>query len=174
MTSTTTTPVLLLNATYEPIRVISWQKAITLVLLGKSEMLARQDRDIRTPHTSYPMPSVIRLVRRVRVPRKPVQFSRTNIYRRDGYMCQYCEVSFPPASLTFDHVMPRSRGGDTSWLNIVTSCQECNRVKGNRTPDEASMPLAREPKEPRWSPFTLGGASHESNHPERWRPYLWS
>lgn len=166
-------PALLLNATYEPIKIISWKKAITLVFLGKAEMLERQDRDIHTISETYPLPSVLRLMRRVRVPRKPVQFSRGNVYRRDAYTCQYCEEDFSPSWLTFDHVMPRSRGGETSWVNIVTSCQTCNRIKGDRTPAEAGMPLLRPPKEPRWSPFSLGGSGSDGNHPEAWRPYLW-
>ncbi len=166
-------PALLLNATYEPIKIVSWKKAITLVFLGKAEMLERQDRDIHTAHDSYALPSVLRLMRRVRVPRKPVQFSRSNVYRRDNYTCQFCGESFSPGRLTFDHVMPRSRGGETSWVNIVTSCQECNRLKGDRTPTEAGMPLLKTPKEPRWSPFALGGAGTEGQHPHEWTPYLW-
>lgn len=166
-------PALLLNATYEPIKIISWKKAITLVFLGKAEMLERYDRVIHTTSTTYALPSVLRLLNRVRVPRKPVQFSRGNVYRRDGYTCQYCDVSFSPSELTFDHVMPRSRGGETSWVNIVTSCKECNRIKGDRTPAEAGMPLVKTPREPRWSPFALGGAHADGNLHELWRPYLW-
>ena len=107
-------PALLLNATYEPIKIISWKKAITLLFLGKAEMLERQDEDIRSTNDVHALPSVLRLYRRVRVPRKPVQFSRGNVYRRDGYTCQYCAQKFSPSQLTFDHVMPRSRGGETS------------------------------------------------------------
>ncbi len=165
-------PALLLNATYEPIKVISWKKAITLLFLGKAEMLERHDREIRSLHRSYALPSVIRLMYRVKVPRRPVQFSRHNIYRRDDYTCQYCGGEFNPAQLTFDHIFPRSRGGDKSWVNIITACQQCNRIKGNRTPEEADMPLLSVPKEPRWSPFTLDGIS--GNTPENWKPYLWS
>ena len=164
-------PALLLNATYEPLSVISWQRALTLVLCGKAEMLERHTTPVRTALRHYELPSVLRLMRRIRVPRKPVQFSRTNIYQRDQYTCQYCADHFPPSQLTFDHVLPRSRGGDTSWLNIVTSCQGCNRHKGNRTPEEANMPLIKPPKEPRWSPFSL----HEKagQHPDTWQAYMW-
>ena len=104
-------PALLLNATYEPIKIISWKKAITLCFLGKAEMLERQEEDIHSTNDTHALPSVLRLYRRVRVPRKPVQFSRGNVYRRDGYTCQYCVQKFSPSQLTFDHVMPRSRGG---------------------------------------------------------------
>lgn len=165
-------PALLLNATYEPIRVIPWQKAITLMLLGKAEVLEQHDDAmVRSAQDAHEVPAVLRLIRRVRVPRKPVQFSRTNIYRRDGYECQYCAGTFGPSDLTFDHVLPRSRGGDTSWTNIVTCCQPCNRRKGNRTPDEAAMPLLRPAREPNWRPFSAGPDQHEP--PEIWRPYLW-
>ena len=109
-------PALLLNATYEPIKIISWKKAITLLFLGKAEMLERQDEDIHSTNDVHALPSVLRLYRRVRVPRKPVQFSRGNVYRRDGYTCQYCAQKFSPSQLTFDHVMPRSRGGQPPRL----------------------------------------------------------
>ena len=165
-------PALLLNATYEPIKIISWKKAITLLFLGKVEMLERHDRDIRTMHRSYALPSVVRLTRRVKVTRKPVQFSRHNIYKRDDYTCQYCGKLHGPAQLTFDHVYPRSRGGEKSWMNIVTACQQCNRRKGNRTPEEANMPLLKTPKEPRWSPFSLDGSIGHA--PESWQAYLWT
>ena len=163
---------LLLNATYEPIKVIPWQKALTLMLMGKAELLEVHETVVRSATDQFYLPSVLRLVRRVRVPKKPVQFSRTNIYRRDDYQCQYCGDHFAPAALTFDHVMPRSRGGETSWLNIVTACQECNRAKGDRTPHEAHMPLLKAPKEPNWLPFAEGRYAGQEARPE-WRPYLW-
>lgn len=164
---------LLLNATYEPIKVINWQKAITLLIMGKAEMLEIQNAFVRSANDQFPLPSVLRLVRRVRVPKKPVQFSRANVYRRDDYQCQYCGDHFAPAALTFDHVMPRSRGGETSWLNIVTACQECNRFKGDRTPAEAQMPLLNNPKEPNWLPFADSRYSGSETHRQEWRPYLW-
>ena len=165
-------PALLLNATYEPLSVVDWRKAITLALLGKAEILEEHDRRVRSPQATHALPSVLRLLRRVRVPRKPVQFTRLNVYRRDGFNCQYCGLRFAVSHLTFDHVFPRSRGGETSWTNIVTSCKDCNRTKGDKTPDEARMPLLKPPAEPRWSPFTASAADiHE--HPENWKQYLW-
>lgn len=163
---------LLLNATYEPLKVIPWQKAITLLILGKAEMLETQDNAVRSATRQFNLPSVLRLVRRVKVPRKPVQFSRTNVYKRDNFQCQFCAQHFAPGLLTFDHVMPRSRGGATDWLNIVTACQDCNRVKGDNTPEEAGMPLLKQPKEPRWLPFAYGN-SYGEPHREEWKPYLW-
>ncbi len=163
---------LLLNATYEPIKVISWKKAITLMILGKAEVIEMQGARVHSAAAAFQLPSVLRLLQRVRVPQKPVQFSRANIYRRDGYVCQYCAQRFTASHLTFDHVLPRSRGGATTWLNIVTSCQSCNRIKGDRTPDEAQMPLLYQPREPRWWPFSHGCANVD-NHRDDWRPYLW-
>lgn len=166
-------PALLLNATYEPLSIVDWKKAITLVLLGKAEVLEPQERTIRSATRSFELPSVLRLYSRVSVPRRTVQFSRTNVYRRDGYMCQYCVRSFPVSMLTFDHVVPRSRGGQTTWENIVTSCEECNRQKGDLTPREANMPLAKKPKEPRWWPFSSASWDY-GTYQERWKPYMWS
>lgn len=165
-------PALLLNATYEPLLVVDWKKAITLVLLGKAEVLEAQERRVNSAHRTHRLPSVLRLLQRVSVPRRAVRFSRSNIYRRDGFMCQYCSQKFPTSHLTFDHVLPRSRGGETSWTNIVTSCGPCNRRKGDRTPDEARMPLRTQPSEPKWWPFSKG-SWEAREHPERWRPYMW-
>ena len=165
-------PALLLNASYEPLSVVDWKRAITLVLLGKAEMLSTHSHKIRSARRTYDLPSVLRLQRRVKIPRKRVHFSRKNVYRRDNYRCQYCGEKFPASRLTFDHVLPRSRGGETSWTNIVTSCQPCNRTKCSRTPEEASMPLLNEPTEPQWWPFSAS-AGNLDDHPEDWKPYLW-
>lgn len=166
-------PALLLNASYEPLSIVDWRKAVTLLWLGKAEVLVAQERQVHSAHTSLELPSVLRLLRRVRIPRRRVQFSRNNVYRRDGYRCQYCGERFSGADLTFDHVMPRSRGGETTWTNIATSCQPCNRRKNSRTPSEARMPLITQPYEPRWWPFSAGAGNLE-DHPEDWKPYLWT
>ncbi len=165
-------PALLLNASYEPLSIVTWKKAITLLLLGKAEMLVAQSRKIRSATETFDLPSVLRLQRRVKVPHRRVHFSRSNVYRRDNYRCQYCGERFSASLLTFDHVLPRSRGGDTTWSNIVTSCQPCNRTKCSRTPAEAGMPLLNTPTEPRWWPFSAG-AGNVDEHPDDWKPYLW-
>lgn len=165
---------LLLNATYEPLRVVSWKKAIHLLILDKAEMLEHHEgQEIRSASESYSLPSVLRLVRRVSVPRRSVQFSRINVYRRDGFRCQYCGEEFGVDELTFDHVLPCSRGGTTTWSNIVTCCGPCNRKKGDRTPEEADMELLSNPKKPRWWPFTESSRNFEK-HPEDWHQYLWT
>ena len=165
---------LLLNATYEPLRVVHWQKAITLWCQGKVEIVAVHDREIRAVTFSMKLPSVIRLLRRIRVRRKVdyVPFSRANIYARDHHSCQYCGDKFPTAELTFDHVVPVAQGGRKDWENIVTSCVCCNRKKGGRTPAEAGMHMLRAPKRPESAPairITVG----LRNAPESWRDYLY-
>ncbi len=165
-------PALLLNASYEPLSIVNWKKAIILLLRGKAEMLVSHPRQIRSATQSYELPSVLRLQRRVRIPRRRINFSRHNVYRRDNFACQYCGKRFAAVDLTFDHVIPRSRGGETSWTNIVTSCQPCNRLKCSRTPREAQMPLLNQPSEPRWWPFSAS-AGNLDDHPKDWRPYLW-
>ncbi|MBA2665118.1 MAG: HNH endonuclease [Bradymonadaceae bacterium] len=166
-------PALLLNASYEPLTIVSWKKAITLMWLGKAEVLSSQERHVHAATESFALPSVLRLIGRVRVPRHRVHFSRLNVYRRDAFRCQYCGDKFTGPDLTFDHVLPRSRGGETIWTNIVTSCQPCNRRKCSRTPAEARMPLLSHPQEPRWWPFS-SGSGQVDNHPDDWKPYLWT
>lgn len=164
---------LLLNASYEPLSIVDWKKAITLVWLGKAELLVAHPRRVHSVNQTFDLPSVLRLQRRVRIPHHKIHFSRTNIYRRDNYTCQYCGLRFAQAELTFDHVLPKSRGGPTNWTNIVTSCQPCNRKKCSRTPAEAAMPLLSTPSEPRWWPFSTS-AGDLDKHPDDWRPYLWT
>jgi 5-methylcytosine-specific restriction endonuclease McrA len=165
---------LLLNATYEPLKVVHWQKAITLWCQGKVEIIASHDREIRAVSFSLKLPSVIRLLRYVRIKKRfdYVPFSRANIYARDGYSCQYCSHSFPTQELTFDHVVPVSQGGRKDWENIVTCCVSCNRRKGGRTPEEARMRLVKPPRRPDSAPairITIG----LRNAPDSWRDYLY-
>jgi 5-methylcytosine-specific restriction endonuclease McrA len=165
---------LLLNASYEPLRVISWQKAIVLLVKGKVEVLDSYDQVIRAVSISLELPSVLRLLRRVRVTRHvhQIPFSRTNVYLRDKYRCQYCGDRHAAQSLTFDHVRPVSKGGRKSWENIVTCCISCNRRKGGRTPEEAGLRLIRRPRKPSHLPayaITYG----LPDVPPAWRDYLY-
>lgn len=165
---------LLLNATYEPLKVVHWQKAITLWCQGKVEIVAVHDREIRAVSFSLKLPSVIRLLRYVRIKKRfdYVPFSRANIYARDSYTCQYCAQTMPTTELTFDHVVPVSQGGRKDWENIVTCCVSCNRRKGGRTPVEAGMHLVRHPRRPDSAPairITIG----LRNAPDSWRDYLY-
>ena len=165
---------LLLNATYEPLKVVHWQKAVTLWCQGKVEIIAHHDREVRAVSFSFKLPSVIRLLRYVRIKKRfdYVPFSRANIYARDEFKCQYCADVFPTQELTFDHVIPVSQGGRKDWENIVTCCVSCNRRKGGRTPEEARMRLIRPPRRPMSAPairITIGLRSA----PESWRDYLY-
>jgi 5-methylcytosine-specific restriction endonuclease McrA len=165
---------LLLNATFEPLKVVHWQKAVTLWCQGKVEIIATHDREVRAVTFSFRLPSVIRLLRYVKIKKRfdYVPFSRANIYARDAYTCQYCNDSFPTQELTFDHVVPVSQGGRKDWENIVTCCVSCNRKKGGRTPAEAHMRLVRHPKRPDSAPairITIG----LRQAPESWRDYLY-
>ena len=165
---------LLLNATYEPLKVVHWQKAITLLYQGKVEVISEHDREIRAVSFRIKLPSVIRLLRYIKIKRRfdYVPFSRANIYARDNHSCQYCGDQFPTSELTFDHVVPVAQGGRKDWVNIVTCCVTCNRRKGGRTPHEAGMHLVKWPKRPESVPairITIG----LRNAPDSWRDYLY-
>lgn len=166
------TRTLLLSQSYEPIKVISWQRAITLLTLGKIEVVEEYDREVRAVSVVLRTPAVVRLLRAFRRHQKPVKFSRVNIYTRDKHRCQYCGCKAAVADLTYDHVVPRSQGGQTTWTNIVTCCYECNRTKANRTPQQAGMRLLSEPVQPRWIPAVTIRLSTRSV-PEAWQDYLY-
>lgn len=165
---------LLLNASYEPLHVVSWKKAISLLFSGKVEVLAEYDREIRSVSFSIKLPSVVRLLRYIRIKKNlnQVKFSRINIYTRDDFSCQYCGHRFSTDDLTFDHVIPAALGGDKCWENIVTCCFRCNHRKGGRTPQQAGMTLIRHPRAPRG----LGAITFTINFrnaPDSWRDYLY-
>lgn len=165
---------LLLNATFEPLKIISWQRAITLLTQGKVEVIDSYDRDIRGVSITFKLPSILRLLKLVKVRRtsREVRFSRANIYQRDRYTCQYCGVKYPAEELTFDHVIPQVQGGQATWENIVTACLACNNKKGGRTPHEAKMRLIRAPHKPRWMPVVTLSLGIR-NAPLSWRDYLY-
>ena len=165
---------LLLNASYEPMKVVCWRKAVTLLCQGKVEVISVYDREIRSVSITFRLPSVIRLLRYVRIKRRfdYVPFSRANIYSRDEHTCQYCGRQMSTCELTFDHVVPVTHGGRKAWENIVTCCVSCNRRKGGRTPAEARMHLVRLPRRPESVPalrITIG----LRHAPDSWRDYLY-
>lgn len=144
---------LLLSQGYQPVKVISWQRAICMSFLGKVEVVTTHpEREIRTVSTSFPAPAVVRLLKHYRMGPQVVRFSRRNVYLRDRFLCQYCGDEFLERELTLDHVIPRAQSGRTHWENVVSACSGCNRRKGNRTPEQANMPLKRRPEKPRWLP----------------------
>ena len=165
---------LLLNATYEPLKVVDWRKAITMLCQGKVEVVSEYEREVRSVSITFKLPSVIRLLRYITIKRRVdyVPFSRANIYARDSHRCQYCGTGYQVGELTFDHVVPVSQGGRKNWENIVTSCIDCNRRKGGRTPAQAGMRVIRQPSRPTRSPvvrLTFG----LRNTPDSWRDYLY-
>lgn len=167
---------LLLNASYEPLKLVDWRKAVTLWCQGKVEVISTYEKEIHSVTISFKLPSVIRLLRYIKIKRRIdyVPFSRANIYARDEHRCQYCAESFPTSELTFDHVVPVAQGGRKDWENIVTCCVPCNRRKGGRTPAEAGMRLLRAPKRPDSAPaLTITIKIPLRFAPESWRDYLY-
>jgi 5-methylcytosine-specific restriction endonuclease McrA len=177
--------VLVLNRNYQPINVTNVRRAFVMLYLDLARAVDKEFRVFdweqwsrleasgecwRTVSRSYRVPRVILLQTYDRMPIGQVRFSRTNVFARDNYTCQYCHRSHRTSELNIDHVMPRSRGGTTTWENVVCSCVPCNLKKGRRTPDEAGMHLLRTPTRPRWSALVrhpLGASRHSD-----WVPYL--
>ena len=143
---------LLLNASFEPIKIIPWQRAVSLFFLGKVEVVNTYENEVRSVSLAIKMPSVVRLLRYVRLGQRRPPLTRLNLLARDHFRCQYCAVELTPALSTIDHVIPRSQGGVTSWQNVVVACHTCNRRKGGRTPNQAKMELAAPPVAPDWLP----------------------
>ena len=162
--------VLVLNASYEPLNIVSVQRAIVLLLKEKAELVEAAKAQVRAERMVLNWPLVIRLVTYVPLPRRlPLPLSRRTVLARDLYTCQYCGIEPGRTELTVDHVLPRSRGGLTTWENVVAACGPCNRRKGNRTPEEAGMKLSSVPSRPRFVAVILLGESHAH---EVWNKYL--
>jgi 5-methylcytosine-specific restriction endonuclease McrA len=162
---------LLLSQGYEPLGTISWQRAISLLTLGKVEVIEEYDRDIRSTFLVIKMPAVVRLINRFRRGKKAVKFSRHNILARDGWKCQYCGSPVKTSNMTQDHVIPRSQGGTTCWENIVTCCEPCNALKADRTPAQAGMRLRKQPYKPSWVP--MFSIQLSGNPPDQWASYMY-
>ena len=164
---------LLLNNIYEPIQVVGWQRAVTLLWQGKVEVLEEHEEEIHSISFTMKIPSVLRMLMPVKLKRKvPVKFTRLNIFTRDGWKCQYCGEKFDSTELTFDHVVPVSQGGKKSWENIATACVECNSHKEGRTPQQAGMKLLRKPKQPIWAQVVTMTVGLRTT-PENWHSYLY-
>jgi 5-methylcytosine-specific restriction endonuclease McrA len=164
-------PVLVLNATYEPINVTAVRRAMVLLLKGVAQAEELHNAEVHSSAHSHKVPSVIRLLAYRHIPQQSRALSRKNILLRDRNTCQFCGKVFPSSELTLDHVIPRSRGGRSSWENLVACCYRCNNNKGDRTPEEAGLKLARRPR-----PFTLHTSRQLmrliGHRDERWRKYL--
>jgi 5-methylcytosine-specific restriction endonuclease McrA len=164
---------LLLNTTFEPLGVLSWKKAVTLVFLGKVEVLKEYEKEIKGVSITVRQPAVIRLLRLVRHNRTAVKFSRRNIFLRDDYTCQYCGEQFDPKGLTCDHIIPKSRGGVTEWTNIVTSCIRCNLKKGDKLLEDVNMHPRKRPSRPNGFYMIMLHVGVKML-PEYWKDYLFS
>ncbi len=164
-------PVLVLNASYEPINICAARRALVLVLKGVASAEETASHHVSSARRELRVPTVIRLLEYRRIPHQSRALSRKNILMRDRYTCQYCLKVTPSGELTLDHVIPRSRAGETTWENLVACCHPCNNKKGNRTPEEAGFKLHRPPR-----PFSM----HTSRHlirllgrsDDQWRKYL--
>jgi 5-methylcytosine-specific restriction endonuclease McrA len=157
---------LVLNAGFEPLAVVSFRRAVVLVLAGKATIIADTGESLHSAQLELPRPAVILLARYVRVPyRRAVPVTRRGVLRRDAHRCGYCGR----AAATIDHIVPRSRGGSDTWANLVACCLRCNGVKGDRTPDEMGWKLRVRPHAPRGPAWALRGG--EVSHPS-WSEYL--
>lgn len=168
---------LVLNASFEPLHLVSWQKALQLLFQGKVEVIEESEKEIRTVRLTIRIPAVLRLLEYVPLKKKKrlIRFSRPNVLLRDHHRCQYCGLKYSKAQLTLDHVIPVVQGGGKNWKNIVTACKPCNQKKGGRTPAQAKMNLIRAPREPEWLP-RIGIANRLEvglvKLDESWKPYF--
>ena len=168
-------PALVLNAdhrplSYFPLSLWSWQDAIKAVFLDRVNILAEYDRAVHSPSFEMKLPSVVSLKSYVKPARNPA-FTRFNVFLRDRFECQYCG---DPEDLTFDHVIPRSRGGKTTWENVVTACAPCNLMKGGRLPQHIGMFPRIAPHRPSVNELRNNGRRFPPNHlHESWADYLY-
>ena len=171
-------PALVLNADYQPLSyyplsVWNWQEAVKAIFLDRVAVVSHYDRVIRSPGFEMQLPSVVALKQYVPQDRRP-PFTRFNVFLRDRFSCQYCLKGFPANELTFDHLVPRSRGGKTSWTNILTACTRCNLRKGNRLPHECGMQPVTKPAVPTAHQLRANGRSFPPGYlHQSWRDYLY-
>ena len=185
-------PVLVLNRLWQAVNTCSVRRAFTLLYQGHAQVVASDGSNnflthdfeswrqfsqdfpepemVNTISLKIRIPRIIVLLLFDRLPKKEVKFTRHNVFERDRNTCQYCGKVFDRTELNLDHVLPRERGGQTTWENIVCSCIPCNTRKGNRLPHEAGMQLIRKPKRPRWRPFV--NVSISSHPHESWKHFL--
>ena len=157
-----------LDATYRPIGVVDCLEALVMCIVGKATAVEEYEEEISSPSITFKIPSVIVLKTVVKFISTGFRPSRNNILWRDKNQCQYCGVIESPRDMTIDHVIPRSRGGENTWSNLVTCCKKCNQKKGNRTPEEANISLLNKPVKPRNSILR-----QISDVQPIWNIYLW-
>ena len=163
-------PVLVLNQSYEPLNICLVRRAVVLLYQDKAEMLENGSGFIHSANGEFPVPSVIRLAKMIRRPyRVGRKLTRLEVFKRDRYTCQYC--GHESRQLTIDHVLPRYRGGQHTWENVVSACIPCNRHKAGKTPQEAGMKLIRQPRMPRGDRYFYIPHRHLQAH-NQWQKYL--
>lgn len=189
-----TTPVLVLNRLWQAVNICAGRRALLLLFTGHAEVVHEEEGTfwtfsfeewclqgrqrlhprhvarVRSVSLEVSLPRVILLRVFDRLPARDVRYTRENVFRRDRHTCQYCGRRYDTRQLNIDHVTPRHRGGPTDWTNVVCSCRNCNATKGSRTPNEAGMPLLKEPRKPRWRPF-LEDQFTQAYH-QSWRHFL--
>lgn len=159
--------VLVLNQDYSPITVCTVQRAFLLIFLEKADLVeSNSQKSLRSISASFPFPSVVRIKQYVNIPYKGVVMSRHNIFKRDNGKCQYCGTS---KDLTLDHVIPRSKGGESTWTNLVTACKRCNSAKGDYSLEKAGMRLMKKPMKPSCVSFLR---MNHSAYQDKWSSYL--
>ena len=159
--------VLVLNSNYAPMMVCTAKRAICLDVLNKIDVLANYEEKVNSPSITFNLPSVIKIRDFVKFDNLSVDLSRKNILSRDEHLCQYCGNKNLP--LTIDHILPKGRGGQDSWENLITACKPCNQKKGNKTPEEANMQLKRKPKRPNRLHYFY---KYVNEKQKEWKPYL--
>lgn len=164
---------LVLNASFEPLHIVSWQRALQLLFQGKVEVVEESEQEVRTVRVTIRVPAVLRLLKYVpnRERKNIIRFSRANVFVRDQNHCQYCGKKYPKSALTLDHVTPIVQGGRKCWENIVSACKPCNQRKGGRTPQQAGVQLIRKPQRPTWLPTATLQLGF-SVTPASWKIYL--
>lgn len=163
---------LVLNANYDVMKIVKWQKAITWIFLGKVDVIEEYGEYVNSPSIKLKKPAVVRFNRMIKAKYKVPRFSREHIYARDRYTCLYCGVKLTYSQLTLDHIIPRSRGGKSTWTNCASCCIGCNVRKANKTPKEANMELLLQPYHPNPNEaFLLSLRAKLDNAPEIWKNY---
>lgn len=189
--------VLVLNRLWQPVNTCCARRAFTLLFLDHAHVVNSDENNVFSTHDieswislssslrtadaadlvrsvshAFLLPKIIVLQSFDRLPKKEIKFTRENVFQRDGYTCQYCVTTFEMKELNIDHVIPRDKGGKTTWENVVCSCIRCNTKKANKLPAEANMFPRQKPAEPRWRPFLSGNRQAQQHYDEAWRHFL--
>lgn len=162
--------VLLLSRSYEPISIIRWQKAISMLFLNKVEVIEEYNSYVHSTSITLKIPSVVRLLNYFKRPYRRVKFNKANVLIRDGWKCCYCGKGLSNKDFTYDHVIPRSRGGRTDFENVVSCCVECNTKKGDYLPHEVGFNLRKRPVRPDWT-MMFSAILSRKNIPSEWKNF---